>query len=323
MTDYCSLASCQMIWIQAFQKPVDMYRFCKNKIPIIGVLCVGVFFVFHLSSLHSYIYYLYLFTELAEGNGEVATDRMESLIQLAVTTITAMVNLPLSEDEAADGRRKVLPLISWKVKLVKKIEFLQSTLSLSLNQLVFSGFNFVVCNVMSIMSLNAHVWPYKVPQGFNFGYKCYQQILWNVIHWYASQAFPFHFFPICLKYIVLKKTRHSKFSKIKRILKVRNFSLNHISCVSVFFFFFFFVDCFVHWRQAGTERFWAVGWWDLYPTETSSSLFKCPQGHWSFNYLIISLFDNAVMREYLKYYLIFSLFENACIKRIFLKKHNF
>lgn len=50
---------------------------------------------------------LYLFTELAEGNGEVATDRMESLIQLAVTTIAAMVNLPLSLDEAADGRRKV------------------------------------------------------------------------------------------------------------------------------------------------------------------------------------------------------------------------
>ena len=48
------------------------------------------------------------YTDLAEGNGEVATDRMESLIQLAVTTIAAMVNLPLSENEAADGRRKVL-----------------------------------------------------------------------------------------------------------------------------------------------------------------------------------------------------------------------
>lgn len=46
-------------------------------------------------------------TELAEGNGEVATDRMESLIQLSVTTVSAMVTLPLSMDEAADGRRKV------------------------------------------------------------------------------------------------------------------------------------------------------------------------------------------------------------------------
>lgn len=54
-------------------------------------------------------------TELAEGNGEVATDRMESLIQLAVTTIAAMVNLPLSLDEAADGRRKIALYIGDKL----------------------------------------------------------------------------------------------------------------------------------------------------------------------------------------------------------------
>ncbi|KAK3094442.1 hypothetical protein FSP39_001787 [Pinctada imbricata] len=46
-------------------------------------------------------------TELADDNGEMASERLENLINISVTTLAAMVNLPLSMDEGADGRRKI------------------------------------------------------------------------------------------------------------------------------------------------------------------------------------------------------------------------
>jgi hypothetical protein len=40
---------------------------------------------------------------------------MDMLISLAVTTVAAMVNLPLTADDAVDGRRKVTfsPFVKW------------------------------------------------------------------------------------------------------------------------------------------------------------------------------------------------------------------
>ncbi|XP_021342400.1 serine/threonine-protein kinase 36-like isoform X3 [Mizuhopecten yessoensis] len=46
-------------------------------------------------------------SKLADGNGEAAAERMDTLIQIAVTTLSVMVTLPLTPDEGADGRRKV------------------------------------------------------------------------------------------------------------------------------------------------------------------------------------------------------------------------
>ena len=58
---------------------------------------------------------MFSITELAEGNEEMAGERMDMLISLAVTTIAAMVNLPLTADDAVDGRRKVF-LYAFKIK---------------------------------------------------------------------------------------------------------------------------------------------------------------------------------------------------------------
>lgn len=46
-------------------------------------------------------------SDLADGNEDIAGERMDMLISLAVTAVAAMVNLPLTADDAVDGRRKV------------------------------------------------------------------------------------------------------------------------------------------------------------------------------------------------------------------------
>jgi hypothetical protein len=46
---------------------------------------------------------------------------MESLIQLSVTTVSAMVTLPLAMDEAADGRRKVRPQLNRKIRFLSHL----------------------------------------------------------------------------------------------------------------------------------------------------------------------------------------------------------
>lgn len=51
--------------------------------------------------------YFNIFQDLAEGN-TAAAERMEMLINICTTTLSAMVNIPLSVDEGADGRRKVI-----------------------------------------------------------------------------------------------------------------------------------------------------------------------------------------------------------------------
>ncbi|CAC5416460.1 FU [Mytilus coruscus] len=45
--------------------------------------------------------------ELTDGNEDMAGERMDMLISLGVTTVAAMVNLPLTADDAVDGRRKI------------------------------------------------------------------------------------------------------------------------------------------------------------------------------------------------------------------------
>ena len=54
-------------------------------------------------------------SDLADGNEDMAGERMDMLISLAVTTVAAMVNLPLTADDAVDGRRKVKlsPFVKW------------------------------------------------------------------------------------------------------------------------------------------------------------------------------------------------------------------
>lgn len=50
---------------------------------------------------------IYFLIELTDGNEDMAGERMDMLISLGVTTVAAMVNLPLTADDAVDGRRKV------------------------------------------------------------------------------------------------------------------------------------------------------------------------------------------------------------------------
>jgi hypothetical protein len=54
-------------------------------------------------------------SDLTDGNEDIAGERMDMLISLAVTTVAAMVNLPLTADDAVDGRRKVTfsPFVKW------------------------------------------------------------------------------------------------------------------------------------------------------------------------------------------------------------------
>ena len=59
------------------------------------------------SCTHTIIRKHNILAELADGNEDMAGERMDMLISLSVTFVSAMVNLPLTADDAVDGRRKV------------------------------------------------------------------------------------------------------------------------------------------------------------------------------------------------------------------------